>query len=197
MQYRLYWYLVPLTRSFFQCCESLTPQYLVISSTTELKEMHRPWELGNAFPNTLKMYSSDCLDSVRKFNFSSGFSWELSLSFRCKRALAPKAAWKIRVKLCPPHIQNAVTLQQLAHFKSNQSKVVWLNVTLSQIWTVWIIVTVCTAAVVEQPYSLFPLNTDYTLCKGTLRKGLVYLRKIPFLQQTWPFQGVVSMYYSA
>lgn len=158
---------------------------------------HENWAM-HFQTKTFKMYSSDCLDSVRKFNFLSGFSWELSLSFRCKRALAPKAVWKIWVKLYPPPpIQNAITLQQLAHFKSNQSKVVWLNVTLSQICTVWITVTVCTAAVVEQPYSLFPLNTDYTLCKGMLRKGLVYMRKIPFLQQTWPFQGVVSMYYSA
>lgn len=101
MQYRLCWYLVPLTRTLFSAVKTTYCPgfgYFQYHRAQGSCTAHENWGMQ------LKMYSSACLDSVRKFNFPFGFSWELSLSFRCMRALAPKGAWK-RVKLCVPYIK--------------------------------------------------------------------------------------------
>lgn len=142
MQYRLYWYLAPLSRSFFQSCESLTPQYLVTSSTTGLREMHRPWELGNAFPKTFKMYSSDCL-WIQSGSLPSLLALAESFHYPSdtRELRHPKGLEKSMSNCVSPHKKHHNT-PAVGPFQV-KSKAVCSTYCWHSLDRVWIIVTVC------------------------------------------------------
>lgn len=181
MQYRLHWLLVPLTRSF--------PPSPVFGYF----QYHR------AQGDAQAMKISQCISKDLRCILVTVFTiLQIQESSVIPRAL------KNPCKIVPPphkkpHNPPAVGPFQIQSVKGILKHLPWhCHNSLDR---VWIIVTVCTAgralsAVADQPCSLFPPNTGYTLCKGALRKGLVYLRKTLFLQEIWPFQGVISMYSS-
>lgn len=85
------------------------------------------------------------LYSVRKSIFPFGFSWELSLSFRYKRAQAPKEAWKISGNCVSPHKkmpQPSSSWPISNPIKGSLQHLLSLD-TVPTVWTVWIIVTIC------------------------------------------------------